>query len=76
MTSVAGASSCNSSNRFGPSSAFNVTTPVALPPGRLRLATRPDLTGSPPPLNTMGIVAVDACAMGPEGPPTATITVT
>jgi hypothetical protein len=34
MTSVAGASSCNSSSRFGPSSAFNVTTPVACPDGQ------------------------------------------
>ena len=35
-----------------------VTTPVTLPPGRLRLATRPSCTGSAPIANTMGIVAL------------------
>jgi len=33
-------------------------TPVALPPGRLKLATRPSATGSPPIPNTIGIVDV------------------
>ena len=37
-------------------------TPVTLPPGRLRLATRPSLTGSPPRAKTIGIVAVAAFA--------------
>ena len=37
-------------------------TPVALPPGRLRLVTSPSLTGSPEPLNTIGIVEVAAFA--------------
>ena len=32
--------------------------PVMLPPGRLRLETRPAVTGSSPMLNTIGIVAV------------------
>ena len=36
--------------------------PVALPPGRARLATRPSLTGSSPTPNTIGIVAVAALA--------------
>ena len=35
-------------------------TPVTLPPGRLRLATRPSSTGSPPTMKTIGIVAVAA----------------
>jgi len=36
-----GNSSRKSPKRFGPSSAVNRLTPVALPPGRLKLATRP-----------------------------------
>ena len=36
--------------------------PVALPPGRARLATRPSLTGSSPTPNTIGIVEVAAFA--------------
>src|SRR5438874_13117140 len=41
-----GTKSCSSASRFGPSSALNQLTPVTLPPGRLRLATRPYLRGS------------------------------
>jgi hypothetical protein len=36
--------------------------PVALPPGRARLATRPSLTGSSPIPNAIGIVVVAALA--------------
>ena len=36
--------------------------PVALPPGRARLATRPSLTGSSPAMKTIGIVVVAAFA--------------
>ena len=43
-------------------SALNQLIPVALPPGRLRLVTRPIFTGSPPMLKTIGIVAVAALA--------------
>ena len=44
------------------------TTPVALPPaGRLRLATRPRLTGSPLLANTIGIVEVAAFAASAPG---------
>jgi hypothetical protein len=42
-------------------------TPVTLPPGRLRLATRPCLTGSPLAVNTIGIVWVAALADCGEG---------
>ena len=49
-------------SRFAPSSAEMKPTPVTLPPGRLRLATRPSLTGSPPVANTIGIVVVAALA--------------
>ena len=37
-------------------------TPVMLPPGRVRLATRPSLTGSSPTAKTIGIVVVAALA--------------
>src|SRR5262249_7629654 len=37
-------------------------TPVALPPGRLRLATRPSLTGSSVTLKTMGVPLLAAIA--------------
>ena len=36
------------SNRFGATSALFWVTPVTLPPGRLKLATRPSSTGSAP----------------------------
>ena len=37
-----------------------------LPPGRLRVLTRPNSIGSPPTLNTIGIVAVAALAAGAD----------
>ena len=40
---------------------------MTLPPGRLRLATRPSLTGSSPVVKTMGIVVVAALAAGAAG---------
>src|SRR5215218_10582717 len=51
-------SSRRSSRRFAASSAIASDTPVILPPGRLRLATRPVPTGSPPATNTIGMVDV------------------
>ena len=48
--------------------------PVTLAPGRLRLATRPNVTGSPALTKTIGIVDVAAFAARPEWiPPTAAI---
>jgi hypothetical protein len=48
--------------------------PVALPPGRARLATRPNFTGSPPTAKTIGIVWVAALAASAEAkPPVAAI---
>ena len=47
----------------------NIVTPVALPPGRLRLATKPSLTGSPLEANTIGIVRVAAATICGEGSP-------
>jgi hypothetical protein len=53
------------------------STPVRLPPGRARLATRPSLTGSSPEMNTMGIVVVAALAANAAaGPPLVAITAT
>src|SRR5215470_16536276 len=47
------------------------------PPGRLRLATTPNPTGSAPRLKTMGIVVVAALAASTAGaPPPETITLT
>src|SRR5262249_30721733 len=43
---AAGISSCSNPSCFDPSSATKKFTPVALPPGRLWLATRPNGTGS------------------------------
>src|SRR5829696_6935126 len=48
-----GSSSCSTSSRFGAISTPNWATPVTLPPGRLRLATRPSWTGSLPVSNTI-----------------------
>jgi hypothetical protein len=44
------------------SSAVKKLTPVRLPPGRLKLATSPCFTGSPPAPKTMGIVEMAAFA--------------
>ena len=53
-----GTMSYNSASRFAPSSMAMAVTPVTLPPGRLRLATRPTWTGSLPMPKTIGIVGV------------------
>jgi hypothetical protein len=58
IDAAAGIASCSSPKRFSESSAVKMFTPVALPPGRARLATSPTFTGSLPTLNTMGIVVV------------------
>src|SRR5262249_10216228 len=58
IVEAVGTTSCSSPRRFSDSSVVKMLTPVALPPGRARLLTRPDLTGSVPLLNTIGIVAV------------------
>jgi hypothetical protein len=53
-----GMSSCRRPSRFPPSSTLIVLSPVTLPPGRLKLATRPSCTGSPLVTKTIGIVVV------------------
>src|SRR5262249_36282271 len=57
-----GRSSRKSPSCFVPCCPAMKLTPVTLPPGRLRLATRPSLTGSPPVVKTIGIVVVAALA--------------
>ena len=66
----------NNSSRFAPSSTERKLTPVILPLGRLRLATRPDSTGSLPIAKTIGIVVVAALAARAAGIGLATITAT
>jgi hypothetical protein len=55
-----GTTSSNNSRRFGATSTVKELTPVILPPGRLRLATKPSCTGSPALRNTIGMVDVAA----------------
>jgi hypothetical protein len=63
--------------RLAPSSPLIELTPVTLPPGRLRLATRPISTGSPPPLKTIGMVSVaDLAAAAPAVLPGVAMTAT
>jgi hypothetical protein len=52
-------------------------TPVAFPPGWLRLDTSPMVTGSPPSVNTIGMAEVAAFAASAAMlPPVAAITIT
>ena len=56
ITRACGISSRSNSSRFATTSRMKSITPVILPPGRLRLATRPSRTGSDPTTKTIGIV--------------------
>ena len=47
----------------------NKMMPVALPPGRARLATRPTSTGSTPTTKTIGIVVVATFGRWRAAPP-------
>src|SRR5262249_37519998 len=60
MTLASGTKRWNRSNRFADNKLLRKVAPVILPPGRLRLATSPSLTGSLPRLKTIGIEVV-AC---------------
>ena len=55
------------------SSGANVESPVTLPPGRARLATRPSPTGSTLLVTTIGIVVVAFLAADAAGPDVTTI---
>src|SRR6516165_9685476 len=76
MTLACGTISESSSTRLGASSATIIVTPVRLPPGRAKLATRPRSTGSEPLMNTTGIVGVASFATLAEGIASAAITST
>src|SRR5215471_5338764 len=73
---AAGSSSRSNPSCLGANSLNRKLTPVALPPGRAMLATRPRLTGSSVTLKTMGRLAVAAFAASAAGVPMATITAT
>ena len=62
MVAALGTACANIFQAFGSSSVLTRLTPVRLPPGRLKLSTRPIATGSLALLNTTGIVVVAAFA--------------
>jgi hypothetical protein len=69
-----GTASCMASSCFATSALNKMLTPVMLWPGRLKLATRSNLTGSPPIKKTTGIVMLAALAESAEALSVATIT--
>jgi hypothetical protein len=71
---AAGTISRTTWSRFANSSEVSQATPVAVPPGRLRLATRPNFTGSSPARKTSGIVLLAARAPSAELMPVVTNT--
>ena len=62
-----GSTSLRNSSCFPTSSGARAASPVTLPPGRARLATRPLPTGSLTPTITMGIVVVACLAASAAG---------
>src|SRR5262245_6057263 len=64
------------SQLLDPSSTIKLLTPVTLPPGRFKLATRPNLIGSSPVVNTIGTVEVAVLAARAAGLVVAAMTVT
>jgi hypothetical protein len=76
MTLAVGTNSCSNCSRFGANSTFVLVTPVALPPGRLRLATSPSRTGSEAISKTIGMVVFAAFAAIAAGVLVAAITAT
>jgi hypothetical protein len=76
MTAAVGTISCNFSICFCISSVPKLVTPVALPPGRLKLGTSPSATGSAAVEKTIGIVVVAAFAANVAGVPAAASTAT
>jgi hypothetical protein len=69
-----GAISLSSSNHFPHKLYSNIIKPVALAPGRDRLSTKPDPTGSGAMTNTMGMVRVTFSTASAGVPPPATST--
>jgi hypothetical protein len=76
MTVALGTSSRSNSNRFAARVVTRKDTPVILPPGRLRLETRPSSTGSAPVANTIGMLAVAALAATASAGPNVRMTAT
>ena len=68
-----GTASLSTSSLLVFSSVAKAESPVTLPPGRARLATRPTPTGSPTLAITMGMVVVAFFAANADGPPVTTI---
>src|SRR5262249_7861233 len=71
-----GTNSCRIPSSLATNGTTVKTTPVILPPGRLRLATKPTLTGSAPMTNIMGVVAVTALLACAASVPAPTIAAT
>ena len=69
-----GATSFSNSSHLPAIGASLTATPVALPPGRERLATKPLPTGSLTFVKTIGIVRVSASRAASTGPPTLMMT--
>src|SRR5262249_826717 len=69
-----GATSLSSSSNLAPQLNSVEVKPVALPPGRARLATKPLPTGSIVFANTMGMVRLACCNAATMDPAVATIT--
>jgi hypothetical protein len=67
---------CSRENCLATVSTLKKLMPVALPPGRARLATKPVLTGFSATPKTIGVVAVAALAARAARAPTVAITVT
>src|ERR687893_1803813 len=63
-----------SSSRLGLMSGAKLVLPVTFAPGRARLSTSPERTGSPTDMATMGIVAVVDFAANDAGVPNVAIT--
>ena len=61
-----GTSSRSNSSRLPASSVTKKVTPVTLPPGRLKLDTKPSSTGLSPIVKTIGIVLVAAWRLAPQ----------
>src|SRR6516225_5298240 len=70
---AAGSNWRNRASRFATNSVAKIFTPVRLPSGRARLATRPTLTGLSADTKRTGIVLVASLAANAALSPTATI---
>ena len=76
MREAVGRISLSSSSRFPCVSSAIEVTPVMFPPGRLRLPTIPEATGSPTPTMTSGTDVVAFLTAWVAGVPAVTITST